>query len=342
MLYSINKYPTLSHEYINMYISDYDIYTHYLGARFEVNKAFNSPFHKDMNPSFGIYDIGGGKLLFKDHSKGLTGNVVMFVQQILQLPDFKSALTQIYVDLVINTEKLSKKQLIVSKEVHRKKSVDLGVKRMQYSPRDRKYWQEFNLSKSILDKFEVSPIKYLFVGPFIKHEYTKDEPMYVYKVYDKIKVYRPLSDKKQKWYGSLTRNYVHGFKQLPDNGDLLIITKSLKDVMCLYSLGYTAISPSSEGTLVPEQAINQLKKRFKKIIILYDNDEAGLIYANKMKKRYDLPSTIIPIDSGEKDTADYFKKYGEIKTKQMLSEILVSKSNTKDEEKTNKEKEDNK
>lgn len=337
MLYSINKYPTLSHEYLNMYVSDFDIYRHYLGASFEVNKAFNSPFHEDRNPSFAIYDIGGGKLLYKDHSKGLDGNAVMFVKEKLHLPDFKSALIQIYVDLVINTKKLSEKQIQVSRDAIVKRNVDLGVKRQQYSITDSKYWARFDITKSTLKLFEVEPIKYMFVGPYIKHEYTKDNPMYVMQVYDKFKIYRPLADKRNKWYGSLTRNYIFGFKQLPETGDTLIITKSLKDVMCLYSLGYTAISPSSEGTLIPEHVIKQLKKRFKRIVVLYDNDEAGLAYASKLSTRYNLESTIIPLSSGEKDTSDYFKKYGEIKTKQMLSEILVSQSNNKDEKKDNQE-----
>lgn len=341
MLYSVSQYPTLSHEFINLYVSDYDIYSHYLGKNFSVGQTFNSPFHEDLNPSFGIYDVGNGKLLFKDFSKSLDGNVITFVQLHMKLPDFKSALIQIYLDLIVNQKKIPLKNLKVERQSRHRNS-DVGVKRQPFNKTDLEWWNEFHISKEILELFEVSAAKYMFVGPYIKHEYTKDNPMYVYKVYDKLKIYRPLSDKKQKWYGSLTRNYIHGYKQLPDKGNLLIITKSLKDLMCLHSLGYTAISPSAEGTLVPEHIINKLKKRFKNIVVFYDNDEPGINYAKRMCKRYNLEYRIIPNESQEKDTTDFLKRYGVKKTEEELNklfrEFLVSGNNINPDEETNSKK----
>ena len=145
--------------------------------------------------------------------------------------------------------------------------------------------------------------------------------MYVFKVYDAIKIYRPLADKKEKWYGSTKRIHIFGYKQLPENSDLLIITKSLKDVMCLYSMGYNAISPASEGTLIPSEIITALKKRFKKIIILYDNDEPGKLYTERMNKKYGLDYIFIPEESGEKDISDYISHYNTDKTKELLNRL---------------------
>lgn len=324
MLYSVNKYQQLSHQFINTYISDYEIYSYYLGESFKVGQIFNSPFHEDNHPSFGIFEVGSGKLLYKDHSLGLSGNAIHFVQKFNSLPTYKSALNKIYVDLILNKEKKQPKDKIkmTKYRVHEKQPVSIGIKTKSITNADSAFWLAFNISRAILNFFEVKPIQYMFIGPFVKHEYANKNPMYAYKVYDKFKIYRPLADKASKWYGNLTKNYIHGYKQLPEKGKLLIITKSLKDTMCLYSLGYTAISPPSEGTLIPDFIISKLKKRFTNVVVLYDNDEPGEVYAERISKRYNLPTRIIPKDSGEKDTSDFFKKYKKQKTIKMLQNLF--------------------
>ena len=133
--------------------------------------------------------------------------------------------------------------------------------------------------------------------------------MYVYKVYDKLKIYRPLAIKKEKWIGNTTKNYILGYKQLPEQGDLLIITKSLKDVMCLKSLGYNSISPSSEGTLLPEIVIKDLSNRFKQLIVLFDNDTQGIKSAQKIKTIYNINNITIPLDLEVKDISEYYNKF---------------------------------
>lgn len=50
---------------------------------------------------------------------------------------------------------------------------------------------------------------------------------------------------------------------LPESGDILIITKALKDVMVLYEYGIPAIAPCSENLFITEAQYNHLKERFK-------------------------------------------------------------------------------
>ncbi len=338
MLYSINKYPIFSHEYLNTYVSDYDIYSFYLGHRFTVGKIFNSPFHEDRNPSFGIFEINEGKLLYKDYSKGLNGNVINFVQEKLRLKNYKAAIIQIYSDLILDKKKIPI-NTVKTTHITKRTSIDIGIKKQPFNKEDLRWWGQFNITLDILTKYEVSAIQYMFVGPYIKHEYSTKDPMYAYTVYDKLKIYRPISKKTEKWYGSLNKNYIHGYKQLPKTGDLLIITKSLKDVMCLDSLGYTAVSPSSEGTLIPKPVIDELQTRFKHVIIFYDNDEPGEAYSSRMCLKYNLNSRSIPKKYKEKDTTDFFKQYQTEKTKILLNtlfeEFLVSDTNLVPDEKEN-------
>ena len=161
--------------------------------------------------------------------------------------------------------------------------------------------------------------------------------MYAYKVYNNFKIYRPLADKYTKWRNNLTEYDIQGYAQLPKKGDVLFITKSMKDVMCLYEMGIPAISPSSESTFIPNDILESLKKRFKRIIILFDRDPAGVRYSRKISLKMNLEAMFIHKKYNAKDVSDAIKTnsfeeikewlYGEIK-KQENQKIGKSKECT--------------
>ena len=146
--------------------------------------------------------------------------------------------------------------------------------------------------------------------------------MYAYKVFNKFKIYRPLSDKSIKWRGNLGSLDIQGFEQLPEKGNLLIITKSLKDVMVLYELGYNSIAPASESTVIPEIAMGNIKKRFKKIVVFYDRDATGMKFARKMVNQYNLDFMFIDKKHETKDISDFVKKFGIKKAKLFMKSKL--------------------
>lgn len=118
-----------------------------------------------------------------------------------------------------------------------------------------------------------------------------------------------------------TVNNIQGYEQLPDTGDLLIITKSLKDVMTLYSLGYTAVSANSENTIIPQQIMKDLNNRFNKILIFYDNDVSGKKGAHLMSETYGASTVEIPMSYKSKDISDFIKDYGKEKTIKILQTL---------------------
>jgi DNA primase len=134
--------------------------------------------------------------------------------------------------------------------------------------------------------------------------------MYAYKVFEHFKIYRPFADKYAKWRNNLTENDIQGYKELPKTGDLLIITKSLKDVMCLHEMGYNAISPSSESTFIPEKALNALFRRFKRILICFDRDVAGIRNMRKVSLKTGLKCLIVHKKWHAKDISDAIKLNG--------------------------------
>ena len=331
------KIPTdITLDYILSKVSEYDIYAHYLG-QFKVGAIYNSPFRKDKNPSFGIYYSKRTKqLLFKDHGTGECGNIVKFVSLYTGLTNYNDILKDIVKQLNITTDtKLdSSKQYIPSSETV------IGIVRQKFTPTDINYWSQFNISEKTLKKFNVNSIKYYLCNGIVKGIYKKDNPMYAYKVYNNFKIYRPLADKYTKWRNNLTEYDIQGYAQLPSKGDTLIITKSMKDVMCLYEMGIPAISPSSESTFIPNDILEGLKKRFKRIIILFDRDNAGVKYLRKMSLKTGLEGLLVHKKFKAKDISDAIKanSFEEIK-EWLYGEI--KKQNTKEEKELGESKECN-
>ena len=331
------KIPTdITLDYILSKVSEYDIYAHYLG-QFKVGAIYNSPFRKDKNPSFGIYYSKRTKqLLFKDHGTGECGNVVKFVSLYTGLTNYNDILKDIVKQLNITTDtKLdSSKQYIPSSETV------IGIVRQKFTPTDINYWSQFNISEKTLKKFNVNCIKYYLCNGIVKGIYKEDNPMYAYKVYNNFKIYRPLADKYTKWRNNLTEYDIQGYAQLPSKGDTLIITKSMKDVMCLYEMGIPAISPSSESTFIPNDILEGLKKRFKRIIILFDRDNAGVKYLRKMSLKTGLEGLLVHKKFKAKDISDAIKanSFEEIK-EWLYGEI--KKQNTKEEKELGESKECN-
>lgn len=299
-------------------VTEYDIYAKYIG-QFKVGMIYNSPFRKDKNPSFGIYYSKRTKqLLFKDHGTGECGNVIKFVSLFTGKTEYNDILSNIVDNLNItnNTKLVSSKQYIPPTETV------IGVVRQEFTDVDINYWKQFNISINTLKKFNVNSIKYYLCNGIVKGTYKRENPMYAYKVYNNFKIYRPLADKYTKWRNNLTDYDIQGYEQLPQKGDILFITKSMKDVMCLHEMGYPAVSPSSESTFLPKDVLEQLKTRFKRIIILFDRDTAGVKRSRKLSRETGLEAIFINKKFKAKDVSDAVKANSFEEIKNWLNETI--------------------
>lgn len=299
-------------------VTEYDIYAKYIG-QFKVGMIYNSPFRKDKNPSFGIYYSKRTKqLLFKDHGTGECGNVIKFVSLFTGKTEYNDILSDIVDNLNItnNTKLVSSKQYIPPTETV------IGVVRQEFTDVDINYWKQFNISINTLKKFNVNSIKYYLCNGIVKGTYKRENPMYAYKVYNNFKIYRPLADKYTKWRNNLTDYDIQGYEQLPQKGDILFITKSMKDVMCLHEMGYPAVSPSSESTFLPKDVLEQLKTRFKRIIILFDRDAAGVKRSRKLSQEIGLEAMFINKKFKAKDISDAVKANSFEEIKNWLNETI--------------------
>lgn len=299
-------------------VTEYDIYAKYIG-QFKVGMIYNSPFRKDKNPSFGIYYSKRTKqLLFKDHGTGECGNIIKFVSLFTGKTEYNDILSDIVNKLNItnNTKLVSSKQYIPPTETV------ISVVRQEFNDVDINYWKQFNISINTLKKFNVNSIKYYLCNGIVKGTYKRENPMYAYKVYNNFKIYRPLADKYTKWRNNLTDYDIQGYEQLPQKGDILFITKSMKDVMCLHEMGYPAVSPSSESTFLPKDVLEQLKTRFKRIIILFDRDTAGVKRSRKLSRETGLEAMFINKKFKAKDVSDAVKANSFEEIKNWLDETI--------------------
>ena len=92
--------------------------------------------------------------------------------------------------------------------------------------------------------------------------------------------------------------------------------------MSLYEFGITACAPNSETQFVTDSILEQLKQRFKHIIVFYDNDKAGKYNMVKLRHLHpDLDYFCIP-KGYAKDFTDTYKKFGKQKMTTYIIQVI--------------------
>lgn len=302
-------------------LSDYDIYSYYLGA-FKPGKLMNSPLRQDDKiPSFAIFPSKTGDLLFKDHGTGASGNALKFIKLYKGI-DTRDELERELLRIVRKMNPMSGEVKVKSVKTVGLGLTEIGIVRQAFTEVDKQYWKQFHICTETLKRFNVFSIKYFLCNNIVRGVYKNDNPMYAYKVDNKFKIYRPLATKYTKWRTNLTNENIQGYAQLIPFGNILFITKSLKDVMCLHEMGFSAISPSSETTFIPDDILEDLKRRFKHIIILFDRDEAGVKNARQYSKKYGLDAIFVHKKFKAKDVSDAVKANGFVVVKEWLTKTV--------------------
>ena len=94
-------------------------------------------------------------------------------------------------------------------------------------------------------------------------------------------------------------------------GDKLCVCASMKDALCLWAnTGIPAIATQGEGYGISDTAVNELKRRYKQVYILLDNDEAGLIDGEKLAASTGFTNIVLPQFEGGKDISDLMRIKG--------------------------------
>lgn len=304
-----NQYVGISKEELLKKFTEQEIFRHYIGD-FDLGQVYKSPLRRgDDTPSFNVfYSKRHDCLLFKDFA-GKRGDFVRLVQELQGIATYQEALQQIAKDMSTphSISVQPKKTLPMTKI-----ECDIKIKERQWEDRDTKYWLQYGITYSTIQLFNVIPI----AGYFHNNMYIPTHSIaYAYLEYkDHVltyKIYRPTAGKRSKWRNNNPYGVHQGYRQLPDNGKLLIITKSLKDVMSLYEVvGQPAIGVQSETCFIKETVIDEYKFRFKRVFTLFDNDRQGTEQAKSYQEMYNISPIFIPEHYEVKDFSDLVKKVG--------------------------------
>jgi len=326
--------PLASRELILESIDDYQIFRHYLGD-FPLRKAFNSPLRKDSIPSFNVfYGSNNGKLMYKDFATGEKGDCFNLVQHLFGFIKYFDAIRKICTDFQLNHleyQPIGNIPTVVNipeqKDYDKNTSlVEISIKRRSWSLGDKEYWSSYGVHKKTLEAFNVSPISYVFFNGNIQ---KCDSLAYAYKEFKdgrvSFKIYQPNRQRNQgKFINNADWKVHQGYSMLPDTGQLLVITKSLKDVMTLYELGYPSIAPQAESIPINDPVMHEYKERFEKVVLLYDDDPAGRVNTEKLSEQYDLDYFFITeANENVKDVSDMRRYKGQAYTESYLNTILI-------------------
>lgn len=316
--------PKITKDLLLSKFTEETIFCHYLGINTISKKLIRNTTRDDKNPTCGFYRNGSGTLILHDFATGEYFNCFSFVMKKYHCT-YHEALDTIASDFGIIKGNNKKPPAVkhVPKFNDEDKITYIQVELDNYTEQDLKWWDSFGITKRTLNKFKIYSCKSVFLNGNLISRKAQHNLIYGYYFgkkngIEQWRIYFPKR-KEMKFLGNVPTKTIQGFKQLPKDGKLLVITKSMKDVALLYEFGIPAIAPNSETQFVSDKILKNLHSRFKYIVLLYDNDLTGVVFTNKIRKAHpDLIPLLIPKKSLCKDLSDYYKMYGKHKTKMLI------------------------
>lgn len=276
-------------------ISNEDIFFYYLGD-FENNSWFSAPWRTDTDPSLRI-SYHNDNWVWTDFGEDpRPKDGISFIMRYYNI-DFISAIQKGWEDIKTANTTSIKKNVIK----HDSKSY-CSIRDLNDFELD--YWAKASINKNDLDHFNVYGGEIRHNG-YLWHTSKEKDPLFIY-MWDKktpiYKGYRPFAENHRlKFYSKNTSGHIQGYDLLPKTGDILIITKSYKDVITWHKLGYPAIAPHSENMFISPFDLYELESRFKHIYVNYDNDDTGVKKSIQYSSEHNLKYFNLPISTNCKD-----------------------------------------
>lgn len=340
--------PDLTTEEIEKRVDDYTLFKYYCPNFKKINIKFGAEFRKDKDPSASI-TYYNHRLWYKDFGDPLQErayNIYSFIMRKYSL-SFIDSLKRINSDFNLGlgynssiSEVATVKHQVSKQQIEKEEDEilsEISVKKIKMTDRHYRFWTQYDIPKE-----EVKKLLQFFKVYAISHFWLKNTP----KIKDRMFVVNDIGfTYDEHWHGDIFLRKIYlprrsgsvfytncnklvtqGYEQLPKTGDLVFVTSSKKDLILLRYLGFYAVAPSNENVFIQEHIFEDLKKRFKRIVIFYDNDYEkkenwGVMFAKKHSEKYNIPYMVLPDNTG-KDPSDFSKKYGSKELKQIIDKKL--------------------
>ena len=313
-------------EKVNDLYSDFDIAHKYLGITC-VPEVINSPLRQDNNPSLGLFiNNKTNSLWFKDFGSGEKGSLYDLLAKMWNVSKDK-----VY-DRILKDMPAPAPMRKHGVKVYRKSAGKVEVRVREWRDYDIAYWDSYGISLPWLKFGEIYPISHIILTKN-GHSYPIPAEKYAYVYVERkdgivsFKIYQPYS-KEYKWMSKHDSSVWDLWTKIPEKGDKLIITSSRKDALAIWSnTGIPALSLQGEGYIPKEHVVQQLKDRYNKVYVLYDNDfqseeNHGRMYGKMIAERFNVTQIEIPEKWESKDPSDLVKNHGREVLREVIYELV--------------------
>lgn len=290
------------------------------GQDVRIKSIFNP---KEKTESMYIY-YKNGKYNWKDFSSGKGGNAIELIKELnntLPLSKACNLIVQTYNDYVLHNDGGYDVQNF--KQTSKYKVCDHVIR--GWIKQDQYFWTPFNIGSKLLEEHMVFPLESYTLknnegeltirGSFIYGYFKKDGTLY--------KIYQPKT--KDKKFIKIV-DYIQGSEQCIPGMPYLLIVSSLKDIMAVKSLRLSKmniIAPDSENTMIKPHYFENWETEYKKVILMFDNDDAGIAAMEKYKEKYPyIEVCVLPMS---KDQADSVKDFGPLEVRNRIIPIINNK-----------------
>ena len=307
--------------------SEAQIVSYYLGIQ-KVPCIINSPLRQDRHPSFGLYSPNGTEINYIDFSTRDSGTIFTLLKNMWNL-DYPEVFKRICQDF---SRFNSKATVIKSSKCDvtsqgSSSNIDMKCKVREWKDYDLEYWASYGITLPWLKYANVYPISHkIIVKDGKEFVFGADKYAYAYVEFKEgkttLKIYQPFNKRGFKWANKHDRSVISLWTKVPKTGDKIVVCSSLKDALCLWAnTSIPAIAIQGEGYGISNTAINELKRRYKEVYILLDNDEAGLRDGEKLSASTGFINLVLPNINGAKDVSDLYKS---LENKKRFKDIILN------------------
>jgi hypothetical protein len=336
-------YKKLKYAVFNNY-NQVSIFAHYLGVTESeiesclddsTNKISN-PLRIDNNPSLGFKiaidkETGTFKIRMWDYAdRKYRGDCLDLVGIILKLnPNFNEHFIRICYDILSNMEKYKSNTIkrTIQKTEHSTNIITIETRNI--TTNDLLYWGKLSLTIDELEQGNVYCVYKAYLNNECIYINNLNDPCYAYQL-DKYKnqilwkLYFPLRSKEQSRF--LTNNNIYPIECIHEmkRADILLLTKSRKDVLVIrklltfiktnYSIQVNNLT--GESVILTPEYVKTLQGIYRHQFINTDFDYTGISTGNEYKRKYGWIRFIPTIGKrntpnlGGKDISDIVKNKG--------------------------------
>lgn len=327
-MYCLYPEPADFKKWVDAYADDTEVFAAY--GDFPVKGMFSSPFRTDRNPSCHLYKAPNGKLFIIDNTTKESFDFIDLVMKMEHL-DFMGALDFIIEKFILKISPLEINPQTVEKMKRVKESVKASIKirAKKWTKKELGIYERYHIGYETLKKYRTIAVQAAWINDnlFYSVPDNKDTVCFAYKLADReYQLYLPYRPKGSKYLSN--SQVIMGFDMLPPRGELLIITKSMKDVMVLHEMGYNAIAPIGESSIVPEEILEALIFRFDRIIVFNDFDKTGISSSLYYRIYHSFESVFLTDGKagtenyGSKDPSDLVLAQGFQKAKETVQALI--------------------